>query len=1004
MSETTCQIASEIAFTQFDLVAKATRLTGYADENFLLRNESGEEFLLKISEGGNEISFDFQNKILVHLSEKNLPFQTSKIIVNRTGKTFVKLSNGKICRLLTYIPGRLWAQVNPKTPQLRRNLGEVAGQLTSVLQNFNHPGAHRKIDWDLAHAEWIFPHRDRFSGRQNEIIQHFQERFHQIRSTYRTLPQSIVHNDLNDYNILVSDDLRVPRIEGIIDFGDSVYTYTVNDLAIVLAYAIMDLPDPLQAALQVIEGYTKYYPITEKELECLYVLIGMRLVITLVSASLKKEENSQDDYFFISEKPACDLLEKWFLLNENFVLYSFRMAAGFTPHPLEKKFVNWTKNNRVSLKTMFPTVPMEDIQFPDMSVGSTLLGNIAEYSDTEVSEFKLRQFQKRHPNTLLVNGYLEARPFYTTDAFRSEGNNGPQYRTVHLGTDFWTSEHTPIYAPFDGEVKIIHHNDYDKDYGPMLILEHDFEGDVFYTLYGHLTLTSLDFLKPRQKVNRGDLIAYIGNSNENGNWAPHLHFQVILDLLGNDENFNGVALPSEVDVWKSICPDPNFLFLEELNAANPALSDRDLILFRKEHLGKTLSLSYDKPLHIVRGEGVYLMDVEGRKYLDTVNNVNHVGHQHPKVVAAGQRQMAVLNTNTRYLHQEIVAYAQALLKKLPPHLSVIHIVNSGSEANELALRMARTVTGNRDMLAIEVGYHGNTNAVMDVSSYKFAAPGGSGKPEATHILPLPDPYRGIHREDSSGKQYANYAKKIIEDLQEEGKSIAGFIGETMISCGGQIVPPPDYFKEVYRHVQNAGGICIADEVQTGFGRMGKTFWAFELYEVLPDIVTMGKPAGNGHPLAVVACTKEIADAFNTGMEYFNTFGGNPVSCAIGRAVLEVIQEENLQQNALEIGGFLKENLKDLQKKFPIIGDVRGEGLFLGFELNGIQKNPLPAQTSYLTNRMKELGILMSIDGPDHNVLKIKPPMVFNKENAEELIFRLERVLAEDFMRLPISSS
>ncbi len=748
----------------------------------------------------------------------------------------------------------------------------------------------------------------------------------------------------------------------------------------------MNLSDPLSAALEVINGYNKHYKLSEKELECLYILVGMRLVTTVTNASLKKQEFPNDDYFVISEKPAWDLLEKWFNVNEKFAYYSFRNACDYSAHPLEEKFENWTKNNQVSLKTMFPTVASEKVVNLDMSVGSILLGNLSEYSNAEVSEFKLKQFQKHHPKTILLNGYLEVRPFYTTEAFKSEGNNGPQYRTVHLGTDFWVHSQTPVHSPY-----------YDKDYGPMLILEHHFEAGKFYSLYGHLTLSSLTILKPGQKVKQGELIAYIGAPNENGDWAPHLHFQIIFDLLGNNENFNGVALPSKIDVWKSICPDPNLIFKEELNTSEEKISEENIINFRNNHLGKGLSLSYDKPLHIVRGEGVYLIDIEGQKYLDTVNNVNHVGHQHPKVVNARQKQMAVLNTNTRYLHEEIIAYAEALLKKLPPHISVIHIVNSGSEANELALRMAKTVTGNNDILAIEVGYHGNTNAVMDVSSYKFEGEGGFPKPETTHILPLPDSYRGKYTGDNCGIDYANHAKEIIQNLKAEGKETAGFIGETMISCGGQIVPPKNYFKEVYKHVKEASGICIADEVQTGFGRMGKTFWAFELYDVQPDIVTMGKPAGNGHPLAVVACTKEVAEIFHTGMEYFNTFGGNPVFCAIGRSVLEVIEDENLQQNALEVGGFLIGELKTLQKQFAIIGDVRGEGLFLGFELNDSEKNPLPEHASYLVNRMKQLGILMSIDEPDHNVLKIKPPMVFSKANAEELIFRLKTVFGEDYM-------
>ncbi|MEH6763691.1 MAG: aminotransferase class III-fold pyridoxal phosphate-dependent enzyme [Aequorivita antarctica] len=1004
MNKHTPEQASQVTRDHYNIDAVASKLDGYVDENFLLicppirrKTGSGEKFLLKIASEEIGEQLDFQIQILKHLSAKKLTFGLSEVIPNKEGKPLSILPNNKTARVLSWLPGRLWATVNPKTENLRNSLGEAAGSLTRALKDFEHKAAHRNLDWDLANSAWTNAHTNRFSGKQKEIVQYFQNRFEKIGKEYINLPKSIVHNDLNDYNILVSEDLSNPKIAGLIDFGDSVFTQTLNDLAIVLAYAIMDLSDPLSAALEVINGYNLNYKLSENELECLYTLIGMRLVTTVTNASLKKEEFPNDNYYVISEKPAWDLLEKWFIVNENFAYYSFRSVCGYSAHPLEKKFKTWAENNQVPLKILFPTFASEQVINLDMSVGSTLLGTPSEYNDPEVSEFKLKQYRKRHPKTILLNGFLEARPFYTTEAFKSEGNNGPQYRTVHLGTDFWIPAKTPVHAPFDGTVKIIHHNNYDKDYGPMLILEHNFKGGKFYSLYGHLTLMSLEILKVGQKVKQGDRIAYIGKASENGNWAPHLHFQLILDLLGNNENFNGVALPTKVSVWKSICPNPNFIFKEELNTSEEKISDENIINFRKEHLGKGLSLSYDKPLHIVRGEGVYLIDIEGRKYLDTVNNVNHVGHQHPKVVAAGQKQMAVLNTNTRYLHKEIIAYAETLLKKLPPHLSVIHFVNSGSEANELALRMAKTVTGNKDILAIEVGYHGNTNAVMDVSSYKFEGEGGFPKPETTHILPLPDSFRGRYSGENCGIDYANHAKEVITNLKAEGKEIAGFIGESMISCGGQIVPPSNYFKEVYKHVHEAGGICIADEVQTGFGRMGKTFWAFELYDVKPDIVTMGKPAGNGHPLAVVACTKEVAEKFNTGMEYFNTFGGNPVSCAIGRTILEVIEKENLQQNALEVGSFLIAELKVLQKQFSLIGDVRGEGLFLGFELNDSNKNPLSEHASYLANRMKQLGILMSIDGPDHNVLKIKPPMVFSKANAEELIFRLKTVFGEDFM-------
>lgn len=988
----------EIAQNHYGLEAKATPLEGYADENFMLQTTIGEKFLLKITSGQAAEELDFQVKLLTHLSDKNLPFATAKVIPNRNGNALTPLAPRKIALLLSWIPGRLWANVNPKSENLRKSLGTCAGMLTNALKDFEHPCGFRDLDWDLSKAAWTQRYSNTFRLARKEMVVFFQEAFAAIQNTYSILPKGIVHNDLNDYNILVSPETRNPSVVGIIDFGDAMHTQTINDLAVLLAYSCMDLPNPLAAACEVVAGYHAHYPLSEKELECLYTLVGMRLVVSVTHASLKKREFPTEEYFIISEKPAWELLEKWYKLDRNFALYSFRAACGFSPHPAEKDFKEWANKNRISLKTLFPTQEAEVVANLDMSVGSTLLGTASEYDDVELAGFKLKIFRRENPHALLINGYGECRPFYSTDAFKREGNNGPEYRTVHLGSDFWVDAGTPIHVPFDATVKIVHHNNLNKDYGPMIILEHQMDVGVFYTLYGHLSLSSLSAVKLGQNLKQGELLAEVGNAAENGNWPPHLHFQLILDLMDNDENFDGVAFPSESHIWKSICPDPNFIFEENLQPQTRDRSIEHLIDFRKEHLGKSLSLSYDRPLHIERGEGVYLIDYEGQKYLDTVNNVNHVGHQHPKVVKAGQGQMAVLNTNTRYLHSEIVKYAETLLKKLPSHLSVIHIVNSGSEANELALRMAKTVTGREHMIAIEVGYHGNTNAAMDVSSYKFDAVGGSGSPATTHILPLPDSFRGRYCGTNAGKKYADHAREIIESLAKEGKEIAGFIGETLISCGGQIVPPSNYFREVYHHVKKAGGVCIADEVQTGFGRMGKSFWAFELYGIAPDIVTMGKPAGNGHPLAVVACTREIAERFNTGLEYFNTFGGNPVSCAIGNAVLQVLEEENLQQNAEAVGSFLKEGLKKLKTEFNCVGDVRGEGLFLGLELTDGQKKPLANKASYLMNRMKEMGILMSIDGPDHNVMKIKPPLVFSMANAKELLSRLRQVFQEDFMR------
>lgn len=417
---------------------------------------------------------------------------------------------------------------------------------------------------------------------------------------------------------------------------------------------------------------------------------------------------------------------------------------------------------------------------------------------------------------------------------------------------------------------------------------------------------------------------------------------------------------------------------------------------RKEHIGRNLSISYQGKLKIVKGALQYLYDDKGNTYIDCVNNPSHVGHCHPVVVKRMQKQIAVLNTNSRYLHDNIIEYASRLTATLPPSLSVCYFTNSGSEANDLAVRMSRHYTKQKDIIVLDHAYHGTSTVAMEMSPYKFDGKGGFGQMPWIHKAMNPDMYRGPYKynDKDAGKKYAADVQHIIESLQKENKAPAVFICETLLGVGGQIPLPPGYLQEVYKHVRAAGGVCIADEVQVGFGRVGDAFWGFELQDVVPDIVVMGKPIGNGHPLAAVVVTNEIADAFNNGMEYFNTYGGNPVSMATGLAVLDVIQQEEMQQHAKQTGEYLMEGLSRLMHKYPVISDVRGHGLFIGAEMVKDRNTLTPAipEIDLVVEYVKEKGYLLSTDGPLHNVLKIKPPMPFNKQNADELLMYLNEAL------------
>jgi len=396
----------------------------------------------------------------------------------------------------------------------------------------------------------------------------------------------------------------------------------------------------------------------------------------------------------------------------------------------------------------------------------------------------------------------------------------------------------------------------------------------------------------------------------------------------------------------------------------------DLMEKRHRVLGRNLSVAYEKPLHIVRGSMQYLYDDEGRRYLDAYNNVAHVGHCHPKVVAAGQRQMELLNTNTRYVSELILEYGEKLTATLPESLSVCFFVNSGSEANELAIRLARAHTKAREMIVLEHAYHGNTTTLIEISPYKHDGAGGNGAPSWVHVARLPTS--------------AEDAQHVVDIVQELKAPLCGFIAETMPSVAGQIVLPDGYLSKVYDAVRGAGGVCIADEVQTGFGRIGTHFYAFEKYGVVPDIVVLGKPIGNGHPIGAVITTRAIAESFNNGMEFFSTFGGNNVSCAIGLKVLEVVQQEELQAHALRVGERLLTGLHELHQRHGVIREIRGSGFFLGVELAG--------EAGGVVNQMRERGILMGTEGPRNNVIKIRPPMPFSESDADFLLFTLDYCL------------
>jgi len=415
-------------------------------------------------------------------------------------------------------------------------------------------------------------------------------------------------------------------------------------------------------------------------------------------------------------------------------------------------------------------------------------------------------------------------------------------------------------------------------------------------------------------------------------------------------------------------------------------SKQALLRRRAQLLGSDLSLSYQKPLHLVRGEDVWLYDAEGRSYLDAYNNVAHVGHCHPDVVEAISRQAGQLNTNTRYLHETVLDFSEQLSATLPAGLDVCFYVNSGSEANDIAWQMAKAYTGNTGVIVLDQAYHGITEATAWMSPSEYDA---ASRPGHLETLESPDTYRGRLRgnEPGVGRVYAENCDQAIASLAHRDLRPAALMIDSGTSSCGILELPEGYTSAVVSKVRSAGGVYIADEVQVGVGRSGSHFWGFEAFEVQPDIVTIGKPIGNGHPIGIVVTSREILAKFNDYVPYFSTFGGNPVSAAAGLAVLGVVARQNLQQNAFETSAYIKAGIRDLAESECLIGDVRGSGLLIGIDLvlDRKTRRPASAVAEQVYDLLRDDGVLIGIAGPHSNVLKIRPPMTFGKSHADQLI-------------------
>ncbi|MYH53172.1 MAG: aminotransferase class III-fold pyridoxal phosphate-dependent enzyme, partial [Gemmatimonadetes bacterium] len=736
--------AATIASDTFAVRGEVRPLPGEFDLNFHVSVPDG-DIVLKLSPESRLPVFDLLVRCLYHLAAAKFPGPVPRLVAPSgtaaSGHVAHVTFEGApyVACAVTWLPGIPLADLRPPSHTALEDLGALLANLDAALAGFDHPALDRDFDWRMETAPATIrahlPHLHRGRDLVAATLDRARERLDPVADA---LPRAVIHNDGNDFNVLVQPSLEGARLSGLIDFGDVVRSWRAAEVAIAAAYAMMGTADPLGAVCSVARGYARVTPLTAGECRAILPMVALRLCQSVSVQARQMREQPANEYLAVSQDGAWRLLERLARTDWRHAEFRIRGACGLPPNPGLAAVTSWMRDAGARA----PVMPPEVLARPhvlDLSVESPDLPHPDESARPGAAEAWMEREMAGAAATVAVGRYGEARLLYDSPAFQTHGDDGPESRTVHLGLDLFAPPGTPVHAPLAGTVLAVADNDKPFDYGPTVILRHTTpDGAGFHTLYGHLDRATLDHLSPGDRVAPGDVIARLGDASVNGGWPPHLHLQVIaLDPLFDegtppDErgNYTGVVLHRLRAVWESILPAPAPLAglptgtaTSIAPAAEPVLRKRVLGDRRKTILGSSLSLSYADPVHVVRGVGAYLYDDTGRRYLDTVNNVPHVGHANPRVAAAIARQSRVLNTNTRYLHTEIVALGEELLTHFPDPLEVVFLVCSGSEANELALRMARCHTGHDGVVCVEGGYHGNTGGLVEISHYKFAGQG-----------------------------------------------------------------------------------------------------------------------------------------------------------------------------------------------------------------------------------------------------------------------------------------
>jgi 4-aminobutyrate aminotransferase-like enzyme/Ser/Thr protein kinase RdoA (MazF antagonist) len=945
--------AEDILATHYGLRARATSLGSNQDKNFVVTGDDGAIVgVLKIANPAfNATEIEAQDLAADRIADAEPTLRMAVPLPNLAGQKCTAitglLDGTAYVRLLRFLPGGTLLDSGYLSPTAVAGLGEVAGRVSRALEGFSHPGLDRVLQWDLRYGTAVVAelisyvanplHRERLDAAATEA-------WARIAPLVDELPRQAVHLDLTDANVVVAcrvDGSAHP--DGVIDFGDLSDSWAVSELAISASSVLGHPGNEPVSILPAVRAFHAIRPLCAAEVDVLWPLLVLRTAVLIVSGAQQASLDPDNPYLTDQSGGEWRMFEQATSVPIDLMTEVIKADLGLAAPPLAVAG-SLVDVDPASVTTLDLATTSDAYDFAFEDDGSLRAG----------IEDELARAAVQNGARLVVTRYGQPRLSRT----RKLSQQSPD--VVATGISLWAATATRLVAPWSGEIQVA-------------------------TLRGaeyELTLAGVDWIASGS-VSAGEPLA----DAPAGAWVEIGVRPVgapVAPWLTRSELAPG---------WLALTRDPRpLLGLPPLQAHEAG----DLLSRRDASFAPVQEFYYRKPPQIERGRRHYLMSTAGRTYLDMVNNVTVLGHAHPRIADTAARQLRKLNTNSRFNYEAVVEFSERLAGLLPDPLDTVFLVNSGSEASDLAIRLATAATRRRDIVAVREAYHGWTYGTDAVSTSTADNPNAlATRPDWVHTVESPNSFRGKYR-GAEAVRYADEAVEVIERMVADGRPPAGFICESVYGNAGGMALPDGYLQQVYGAVRAAGGLAISDEVQVGYGRLGEWFWGFLQQDAVPDIVSVAKSTGNGYPLGAVITSRAVADGFRSQGYFFSSTGGSPLSCAIGMTVLDVLRDEGLQENALRVGTHLKARLQALQDKHPIIGTVHGVGLYLGVEMirDPETLEPAPEETSAICDRMLELGVIIQPTGDHMNILKTKPPLCIDIESADFYADTLDRVLTE----------